>query len=95
MGVSTRIGRRISTTRCTCMYIEDNVPKHVEVLVDGNYNDLTRLTNACKKKLNVKQLLVESFEQTCRYYSMPIDTFVKYADQVTETVINTNNTKEN
>lgn len=86
MGMSNRIGRRIMTTICDCLVSDkDKNISQVTVTLHGNYSDPTRATNACKKKLGVKRLLVQGIETDVKYYSMPIDKFVTEADQVSET----------
>lgn len=84
--MSTRIGRNVVRTTCECIIVnKDNNTEKKTVVLAGDYTNETRATNACKKKLGVKRLLVQSIRTDTRYYSMPIDTFVKNADKVTVT----------
>lgn len=86
MGMSTRIGRRINTTVCDCLIVDKDMNTvQREVVLHGDYSNITRATNACKKKLGVKRLLVQGIQTTSKYYSMPIDHFIEEADQVSET----------
>lgn len=86
MGMSTRIGRNIVSTTCECIIVnKDNNTEKKTVTLAGDYSDEVRATNACKKKLKVKRLLVQNIHTDRRYYSMPIETFVKNADRVTTT----------
>ena len=86
MGMSTRIGRNVVRTTCECIIVnKDNNTEKKTVVLAGDYSNETRATNACKKKLGVKRLLVKSIRTNTRYYSMPIETFVKNADKVTVT----------
>lgn len=86
MGMSTRIGRNVVSTTCECIIVnKDNNTEKKTVVLAGDYSNETRATNACKKKLGVKRLLVQKISTDTHYYSMPIDTFVKNADKVTGT----------
>ena len=86
MGMSTRIGRNIVSTTCECIIVnKDNNTEKKTVTLAGDYSNEVRATNACKKKLKVKRLLVQNISTNIRYYSMPIETFVKNADRVTTT----------
>lgn len=86
MGMSTRIGRNVVSTTCECIIVnKDNNTEKKTVVLAGDYSNETRATNACKKKLSVKRLLVQKISTYIRYYSMPIETFVKNADKVTVT----------
>ena len=86
MGMSNRIGRRVMTTTCDCLIVDKNNNTSQEtVILYGNYTDPTRATNACKKKLGVKRLLVQGIQSTTKYYSMPVDKFITEADHVSET----------
>lgn len=88
MGMSTRIGRRIVSTTCDCIIVNsDNNTERKTVTLSGDYSNETRATNACKKKLGVKRLLVQNISTDSTYYSMPIDTFIKNADKVNTTKI--------
>lgn len=84
MGMSTRIGRKITVTTCNCIVMEGKDVTSKSVDLYGEYNDVTRATNACRKALGTQQVLVESVSHRSAYYSMPIKTFVENADQVTE-----------
>ena len=84
MGMSTRIGRKVTVTTCTCVIVNGRDVEHEEVELYGDYNDVTRATNAVRKKLGTQQVLVESVKHRSAYYSMPIEKFVQEADQVTE-----------
>jgi hypothetical protein len=64
---------------------KDNNTEKKTVTLAGDYSNEVRATNACKKKLKVKRLLVQNISTNIRYYSMPIETFVKNADRVTTT----------
>ena len=84
--MSTRIGRNVVSTTCECIIVnKDNNTEKKTVTLAGDYSNEVRATNACKKKLKVKRLLVQTISTNIRYYSMPIETFVKYADRVTTT----------
>lgn len=86
MGMSTRIGRNVVSTTCECIIVnKDNNTEKKTVTLAGDYSNEVRATNACKKKLKVKRLLVQNISTNTRYYSMPIETFVKNADRVTVT----------
>lgn len=86
MGMSTRIGRNIVSTTCECIIVnKDNNTEKKTVTLAGDYSNEVRATNACKKKLKVKRLLVQNISTNIRYYSMPIETFVKNADRITTT----------
>ena len=86
MGMSTRIGRNIVSTTCECIIVNnDNNTEKKTVVLAGDYSNETRATNACKRKLKVKRLLVQNISTDIRYYSMPIEKFVKSADKVTVT----------
>ena len=86
MGMSTRIGRNVVSTTCECIIVnKDNNTEKKTVVLAGDYSNEVRATNACKKKLKVKRLLVQNISKNTRYYSMPIETFVKNADKVTVT----------
>lgn len=82
MGLSTRIGRRITSTTCECLIVnsENNTEKKT-VILSGDYTNETRATNACKKRLGVKRLLVQHISTESNYYSMTISEFVKHADK--------------
>ena len=84
--MSTRIGRNVVSTTCECIIVnKDNNTEKKTVVLAGDYSNEVRATNACKKKLKVKRLLVQNISKNTRYYSMPIETFVKNADKVTVT----------
>lgn len=86
MGMSTRIGRNIVSTTCECIIVnKDNNAEKKTVTLAGDYSNEVRATNACKKKLKVRRLLVQNISTNIRYYSMPIEKFVKNADKVTVT----------
>lgn len=87
MGMNTRVGRRIVVTHCKCLVVmkNDKDVKRMEVDLYGDYSDITRATNACVKKLKSKRVLIESIQQDSFYASMPVETFVKNADQVSRT----------
>lgn len=84
MGMSTRIGRKITVTTCNCIVMEGKDVTNRTVKLYGEYNDVTRATNAVRKQLGTQQALVESVSHQVAYYSMPIKTFIENADQVTE-----------
>ena len=82
MGLSTRIGRRIMSTTCDCLIVNDkNDTEKKTVILAGDYSNETRATNACKKRLGVKRLLVQRISTESNYYSMPISEFVKHANK--------------
>ena len=84
--MSTRIGRRIMRTTCECLIVNNkNNTEKKTVILEGNYSNETRATNACKKRLGVKKLLVQNISTESTYYSMPIDTVVKYANKIKST----------
>lgn len=84
--MSTRIGRNVVSTTCECIIVnKDNNTEKKTVVLAGDYSNETRAANACKKKLGVKRLLVQKISKDIRYYSMPIEMFVKNADKVTVT----------
>lgn len=58
--------------------------KHIDVKLSGSYGDIARATGAVKRQLGTEQVLVESMAQSSAYYSMPIKTFLEYADKVSE-----------
>lgn len=94
MGMSTRIGRKITVTTCNCIVMDGNDITNKTVKLYGEYNDVTRATNAVRKELGTQQVLVESVSYKVSYYSMPIKTFIENADQVTERKLFENNTEE-
>ena len=84
--MSTRIGRNVVSTTCECIIVnKDNNTEKKTVTLAGDYSNEVRATNACKKKLGVKRLLVQNISTDTCYYSMPIEKFVKNADKVTVT----------
>lgn len=90
MGMSTRIGRRIVNTTCECIIVnKDNNTEKKTVVLAGDYSNEVRATNACKKKLGVKRLLVQNISTESTYYSMSIDTFIKNAKKLNTTKIGT------
>lgn len=73
-------------TTCECLIVNNkNNTEKKTVILEGNYSNETRATNACKKRLGVKKLLVQNISTESTYYSMPIDTFVKYANKIKST----------
>lgn len=87
MGMSTRIGRRVTVTKCDCMIVdESNDVSEEQVVLYGDYNDMTRAQNAVRKKLQNNRVLVKAIHQSYFYASMPIEKFLDEADQITETI---------
>lgn len=76
-----RIGRRIYETKCQVMYADvNNDLQEMEVLLYGEF-DQKHAQLACERALDNKRVIVQSFSTESYYASMPIETFVKYADK--------------
>ncbi len=85
MGEHNRIGRRVYTTTCKVVMFDDkNEMKRGEVHLYGNINDKERATAKVAKALGTNRVIVEEMETSSKYYSMTVDTFVLYADSVTD-----------
>lgn len=83
MGAITRICRTVTVTLCECLYVDENNDTHkADVKLYGDYSNLIRATNACKKKLNRTRVLVKNIRQEEYSVSMPMETFLENADHV-------------
>lgn len=81
----TRINRTVYKNVCDCLVVNsDNTTTHEEVIIYGNYADMTRLQNAIKRKLNNERVLLEHVN--CKKYncSMPVEKFFSSCDQITQ-----------
>lgn len=96
MGMSNRIGRKITTNTCICLVAGDGAKdvQEVTVTVYGNYKTEDSLQNACRKRLGNKRLLLKSVSKTQLYYSMPAETFMQYADKITDAAFDDSETEE-
>ena len=77
-----RIGRTIYITYCSGQfYNSDNELIPFELKFRGNY-DVKRCTSKAMERLGTNRLIVdpESIVVTKKWYSMPIDLFIEYAD---------------
>lgn len=93
MGAMTRICRTIPVTICDCIYIDENNNScQADVKLYGDFTNLTRATNACKKKLNRTRVLVRGIKKETYSASMPMETFLENADHVNK---KNDNNKEN
>lgn len=81
----TRICRTVPITICDCMYVdENNDTKQEQVKLYGDYTNIVRATNACKKKLNRTRLLVKNISKEEYSVSMTMEAFMENADHVTK-----------
>lgn len=85
MGAMTRICRTVPITICDCLYVdENNDTKQEQVKLYGDYTNIVRATNACKKKLNRTRVLVKNISKEEYSVSMPMEAFMENADHVTK-----------
>ena len=81
----TRICRTIPVTICDCIYMDENNNScQADVKLYGDFTNLTRATNACKKKLNRTRVLVKNISEEEYSVSMPMEAFMANADHVTK-----------
>ena len=81
----TLICRTVPITICDCMYVyENNDTKQEQVKLYGDYTNIVRATNACKKKLNRTRLLVKNISKDEYSVSMTMEAFMANADHVTK-----------
>ena len=67
------------------MYVdENNDTKQEQVKLYGDYTNIVRATNACKKKLNRTRLLVKNISKDEYSVSMTMEAFMANADHVTK-----------
>lgn len=80
-----RIGRRMFVTHCTGFgfdaennkfLINEDIPRRV--------NSIARATLIIQKQYDNPRIIIEGITITSKYYSMPVDVFIKNCDQVTE-----------
>lgn len=85
MGMSNRIGRKVTENVCHCIVVDKhNNTTRQDVVLYGDYSNDVRANNAVRRKLHSTRVLIESVETREFYASMPIEQFIKDADQITE-----------
>lgn len=85
MDENHRIGRRIYQTTCHCITYDEN-KKRVEfdLTIPGNFSSLKRAASAVKRELKNPNVLVTDYTLESHFYSMSTDTFIKYADKISD-----------